>query len=217
MEGNDDTRHSTVQHFDIRIPVKRAQVNPGAFNKSARLPYGLRLSDFQNTMEDIYEFTFEMNGRAVENGWGRFEDVLQLQALSNVLSNMLNTSLAKHSKALVVNTLPNGHPDLILQGMYANNRATNAAEGVEVKATRSTSAAVDMHSTREQDLCTFVYAVDREEGKPIAEREPMKFIGVFLGHVLESDCRRNARNERGTKERRSMPKDLPNIGALGFT
>ena len=66
-------------------------------------------------------------------------------------------------------------------------------------AARGTSATVDMHSTREQDLCTLVYAVDREEGEPIAEQEPVKSIGVFLGHVLESNYRRNARNERGTK------------------
>ena len=195
-EMSDDTMRD---YFSIYMPTKRAHVIDDAFNTEIKLPYNLRINDFRNTMEDVYECMYEMNERAVQNGWGRFEDVLQLQALSNVLSNMLNTSLAKHSKALVVNTIPNGHPDLILKGMYDGNKAINAAEGVEVKATRSTSAAVDMHSDREQDLCTFVYSVDRVEDKPYALREPLTFIGIFLGHVRESDYRKNARNERGTR------------------
>lgn len=189
------------------IQVQRAYVEAACFNpKLDENPcikrYNLRQADFTNTMNDIYEFMYDLNRMSVERGWGRFEDMLQLQALSNVLSNLLNSTMAKHSRELVVNSLPNGHPDLIRVGVYPNNLAAEADDGVEMKATRSTSAAVDMHSAREQDLCTFVYQVDSNRDNvnvPIADRKPLQFIGIFLGHVIEDDYRKNARGERGTK------------------
>lgn len=161
------------------INVQVAEVNDAFFNpRLADNPcvsrYNLRKADFANTMTDIYEFMGDLNVMSVERGWGRFEDMLQLQALSNVLSNLLNSTMAKHSRELVVNTLPNGHPDLIRTGIYPNNLVAEAEDGVEMKATRNTGAAVDMHSAREQDLCTFVYQVDErrdDPGVPIAERQ----------------------------------------------
>lgn len=184
---------------DIRI--QRAHVIDGAFNRSREWPYNLRINDFRNTMDDVYDFMYDINERSVQRGWGRFEDMLQLQALSNVLSNIINLAMARHSRELVVNTIPNGHPDLIRHGLYPNDSAVSAApdEGVEMKATRNTSGAVDMHGAREQDLCTFVYQVDRDEAKPIGDRKPLQFVGIFLGRVEESDYRKNARNELGTK------------------
>lgn len=187
-----DTLHCSMS-------VKKAKVEQRAFNQDIELPYNLRLSDFKSTMEDIYEFMFEMNEGTVNKGWGRLEDALQKQALSNVLSNLLNMSLAKHSKGLVVNGLPNGHPDLIIKDKYSDNKIPSAAEGLEVKATSKCEASVDMHSARDQHLCTFVYKVDSKEGKPISEREPLKFVGIFLGHVTEEDYRKNSRGKRGTQ------------------
>lgn len=189
------------------INVQVAEVNDAFFNpRLADNPcvsrYNLRKADFANTMTDIYEFMGDLNVMSVERGWGRFEDMLQLQALSNVLSNLLNSTMAKHSRELVVNTLPNGHPDLIRTGIYPNNLVAEAEDGVEMKATRNTGAAVDMHSAREQDLCTFVYQVDErrdDPGVPIAERQPLTFTGIFLGHVTEEDYRHNERGERGTR------------------
>lgn len=189
------------------INVQVAEVNDAFFNpRLADNPcvsrYNLRKADFANTMTDIYEFMGDLNVMSVERGWGRFEDMLQLQALSNVLSNLLNSTMAKHSRELVVNTLPNGHPDLIRTGIYPNNLVAEAEDGVEMKATRNTGAAVDMHSAREQDLCTFVYQVDErrdDPGVPIAERQPLTFTGIFLGQVTEEDYRHNERGERGTR------------------
>lgn len=182
--------------------VQRECFNPELKENECIKRYNLRQADFANTMTDIYEFMGDLNQMSVERGWGRFEDMLQLQALSNVISNLLNSTLAKHSRALVVNSLPNGHPDLIRIGVYPNNLAAEADDGVEVKATRNTGGAVDMHSPREQDLCTFVYKVDGSRGDlavPIADKEPLRFVGVFLGHVTENDYRQNARGARGTR------------------
>lgn len=124
------------------INVQVAEVNDAFFNpRLADNPcvsrYNLRKADFANTMTDIYEFMGDLNVMSVERGWGRFEDMLQLQALSNVLSNLLNSTMAKHSRELVVNTLPNGHPDLIRTGIYPNNLVAEAEDGVEMKATET--------------------------------------------------------------------------------
>ena len=54
----------------------------------------------------------------------------------------------------------------------------------------------------QQDLCTFVYQVDERRsvpGVPIADRQPLMFTGIFLGHVTEADYRRNDRGARGTR------------------
>ena len=38
-----------------------------------------------------------------------------------------------------------------------------------------------------------------DPGVPIAERQPLTFTGIFLGHVTEEDYRHNERGERGTR------------------
>lgn len=189
------------------IEIQTTRVDASCFNPDFETNgcvkrYNLRRSDFTNAMNDVYEFFEELNKMSVERGWGRFEDMLQLQAISNVLSNLLNNSLAKHSRSLVVNVMANGHPDLIRKGVYPGNSIAKGEEGIEVKSTSHGNVAVDMHSAREQDLCTFVYRVDpnREDpAVPIAERTPLEFTGVFLGHVTEDDYRRNGRGARGTR------------------
>ena len=82
--------------------------------------------------------------------------------MSGVLSDMLTASLAKHSRVLRENRYFNGHPDLIVQGVYADNAVKAGKEGVEVKTTRKAGGAVDTHGAREQWMCVFVYDVDTE-------------------------------------------------------
>jgi len=119
--------------------------------------------------------------------------------LSGTLSDMLTDSLAKHSRILTVNMYHNGHPDLIVRGRYPNDSVKAAEEGVEVKSTRKTGGAVDMHGARDQTLCTFVYAVDNDRSKPAHRREPLTFREVYIATVRIADFRRNPRGELGTR------------------
>jgi hypothetical protein len=111
---------------------------------------------------------------------------------------MLTASLAKHSRVLRENRYFNGHPDLIVQGIYADNAVKAGKEGVEIKTTRKTGGAVDTHGAREQWMCVFVYDVDTET-EPATNRRPMAFTEVYLGHVTTEDFRRNPRGELGTR------------------
>jgi hypothetical protein len=124
--------------------------------------------------------------------------MLRPAIMSGLLSDMLTASLAKHSRSLVVNAYFNGHPDLLVKGMDANNKAKAGEQGVEIKTTRKTGGAVDTHGARNQWMCVFVYACDTET-EPAIQRQPMRFVEVYLGEVAIEDFRRNARGDLGTR------------------
>ena len=101
------------------------------------------------------------------------------------------------SRALTQNQHFNGHPDLLVKGVYPNDAANAGVEGVEIKTTRKTGGAVDTHGARDQWMTVFVYAID-EETEPARDRTPLRFTEVYLGHVTVADFRKNARGELGT-------------------
>ena len=149
-------------------------------------------------MQDVYDFFFDVNSHLTEKGLRRLDDMLRPAIMSGVLSDMLTVSLAKHSRTLTENQYFNGHPDLVVQGRYANNAVKAGHDGVEIKTTRKAGGAVDTHGAREQWMCVFVYAVDTHT-QPAYDRAPMMFTEVYLGHVAIEDFRRNARGELGTR------------------
>ena len=180
------------------MAIARNTVDRSKLNTSATLPYQLRIEDFQMAMQDVYDFFFDVNSHLTEKGLQRLDDMLRPAIMSGVLSDMLTASLAKHSRTLTENQYFNGHPDLIVQGVYPENSVKAGDDGVEIKTTRKTGGAVDTHGAREQWMCVFVYAVDTE-GQPACDRAPMRFTEVYLGHVTIDDFRKNARGELGTR------------------
>jgi hypothetical protein len=168
------------------------------FNAGATLPFELRLQDFQMAMQDVYDFFYDVNSLLTAKGLQRLDDMLRPAIMSGVLSDMLTASLAKHSRTLTENRYFNGHPDLIVQGVYSGNAVKAGTEGVEVKTTRNVGGAVDTHGAREQWMCVFVYGVDTES-EPALDRWAMTFTEVYLGHVTVEDFRRNPRGELGTR------------------
>ena len=180
------------------MPIRRNSVDNSKFNPAAKLPYELRLKDFEIAMQDVYDFFYDVNSHLTGKGLDRLDDTLRPAIMSGVLSDMLTASLAKHSRALAVNSYFNGHPDLVVKGLYANNAAKAGEHGVEIKTTRKAGGAVDTHGARDQWMCVFVYDVDTET-EPARQRRPMVFTEVYLGLVTVSDFRRNARGELGTR------------------
>lgn len=149
-------------------------------------------------MQDVYDFFFDVNTMLLQRGLHRLDDMLRPAAMSGMISDMLTASMAKHARSLVENRHFNGHPDLLVQGMYANNSAKSGADGVEIKSTRKRGGAVDTHGAREQHMCVFVYQTDHET-EPARNRAPMRFTEVYIAHVAEADFRKNARGELGTR------------------
>ena len=149
-------------------------------------------------MQDVYDFFYDVNKLMADKHLERLDDTLRPAIMSGLLSDMLSSSLAKHSRSLTVNQHFNGHPDLIVKGVYPKDAVQAGKEGVEIKTTRKAGGAVDFHGAREQWLCVFVYNVD-DETEPAARRSPMAFTEIYLNQVLVSDFRKNARGELGTR------------------
>jgi hypothetical protein len=180
------------------MSLHRNSINPRCFNDKALLPFELRLKDFDMAMQDIYDFFYDINRGLVERGLLRLDDMLRPAIMSGLLSDMLTASLAKHSRTLTVNLFHNGHPDLVVNGVYPGNKVKAGAEGVEIKTTRKSGGAVDTHGARDQWMCVFVYVVDGAT-EPARNREPMTFTELYLAKVTLNDFRRNPRGELGTR------------------
>jgi hypothetical protein len=162
------------------------------------MPYNLRTLDFQSAMQDVYDFFYDVNRHLTDRNLPRLDDMLRPANLSGTISDMITESLAKHSRSLVVNAYFNGHPDLLVKGVYPNDKIKAGEEGVEIKSTRKKGGAVDTHGGRKQWMCVFVYEVDSET-EPAQARRPMLFREVYLAQVEPDDFRRNERGELGTR------------------
>lgn len=180
------------------MPLMRMQPSAGAFNPDAVLPYNLRIKDFELAMQDVYDFFFDVNSLLRAKSLERLDDMLRPAIMSGLLSDMLTASMAKHSRSLTENQHFNGHPDLVVKGVYQANSVKAGSEGVEIKTTRKAGGGVDFHGARDQWLCVFVYAVDHET-EPAISRKPMQFTEIYMGQVHVADFRRNDRGPLGTR------------------
>lgn len=178
--------------------IKRNEVTQESFNRNVELPFQLRLKDFELALQDVYDFFFDVNTALTGKGLQRLDDMLRPAIMSGLLSDMLTASMAKHSRVLTENKFHNGHPDLVVRGVYAGDSTQSGLDGVEIKTTRKTGGAVDTHGARDQWMCVFVYKVDNV-GEPAVDRDPMTFTEVYLGKVELADFRRNDRGELGTR------------------
>lgn len=178
--------------------ISRNHVDSTAFNSDAVLPFELRLKDFELAIQDIYDFFFDVNSALTHKGLQRMDDSLRPAIMSGLLSDMLTASMAKHSRTLTENRYFNGHPDLVVRGVYPGDSIKSGAEGVEIKTTRKSGGAVDTHGARDQWMCVFVYSVDNIT-EPAMTRRPMAITEVYLGQVTRDDFRKNARGELGTR------------------
>lgn len=180
------------------MPITKSEVDRNAFNVEHPLPCELRIGDFESAMQDVYDFFHDVNSHLVSKGLQRLDDMLRPAIMSGVLSDMVTASLAKHSRVLTENTYFNGHPDLVVQGVYAQNSVKSGSDGIEIKTTRKRGGAVDTHGARDQWMCVFVYLIDNET-EPAIDRMSMVFTEVYLADVTVDDFRKNPRGELGTR------------------
>jgi hypothetical protein len=180
------------------MAIRRNHPKPENFNRKAKLPFQLRLEDFQIAMQDVYDLFFDLNTSLTQKGLERLDDFLRPAIMSGLLSDLLTASVAKHSRTLTQNNYFNGHPDLVVKGIYPKDAVKAGSQGVEIKTTRKSGGAVDTHGAREQWMAVFVYHTDNIT-QPARQREPMAFIEVYLSHVSVEDFRKNPRGELGTR------------------
>ena len=180
------------------MTVTRNLVDTAKFNGHLQLPYELRLQDFQMAMQDVYDFFYDVNSLLAKKGLQRLDDMLRPAIMSGVLSDMLTASIANHARVLTANRHFNGHPDLVVQGIYPQNSVNAGSEGIEIKTTRKAGGAVDTHGARDQWMCVFVYDIDKKT-EPASDRRAMAFTEIYLSKVTIDDFRKNPRGELGTR------------------
>src|SRR6266446_4775036 len=115
------------------MAIRREEPDRSAFNPNAALPYNLRVQDVSLAMQDVYDFFYDVNRLLRDKSLPRLDDTVRPAIMSGLLSDMLTASLAKHSRSLTMNRYFNGHPDLVVQGVYANDSVKGGSEGVEIK------------------------------------------------------------------------------------
>jgi len=138
------------------MSAERNEVESRCFNRSIKLPFGLRLKDFEMAMQDVYDFFYDVNCGLIDRGLQRLDDMLRPAIMSGVLSDMLTASLAKHSRSLTMNLFHNGHPDLVVSGVYPDNKVKAGTDGVEIKTTRKTGGAGYPRRAGSMDVCVRV-------------------------------------------------------------
>jgi hypothetical protein len=180
------------------MPAERNRPKRDCFNRNASLPFQLRAEDFEIAMQDVYDLFYDVNTGLLEKGLERLDDFVRPAIMSGLLSDLLTASMAKHSRALTQNNYFNGHPDLLVKGVYPNDSVKAGTEGVEIKTTRKAGGAVDTHGARNQWLAVFVYSIDNIT-QPARERKALTFTEIYLGQVTIEDFRRNPRGELGTR------------------
>lgn len=149
-------------------------------------------------MQDVYDFFFDVNSFLLDRQLPRLDDTVRQAIMSGLISDMLTESVAKHSRSLTPNRYHNGHPDLLVSGVYPDNKVASGTQGIEIKTTRKRGGAVDFHGARDQWMLVFVYVVDNLT-EPAANREPMRFTEVYLAKVGADDFRTNERGALGTR------------------
>lgn len=180
------------------MPPIRQTPDASKFNRGLTLPYQLRIDDFSLAMQDIYDFFFDVNSHLFTKGLRRLDDMLRPAAMSGLISDMVTASMAQHARVLVENSFHNGHPDLIVNGVYPADSVKSGDQGVEIKSTRKPGGAVDTHGARDQCMCVFVYTVDTDT-EPASARAPMRFSEIYIADVTVGDFRKNSRGALGTR------------------
>jgi len=182
--------------YTPRMPA-RLGIDQGGFNLNCRLPYELRVSDFESAMRDLYDLLRDINTTLEERHLRRIEESVRPAIFTGMISDLMAAGLAQHSRVLVTNSYHNGHPDLLPRGEYPNDAVKSGDSGVEVKTTRGRGS-VDAHGARPGWMCLFRYEVDAIT-QPARSRRPTEITEILIAELTVEDFRRNERSELGTR------------------
>lgn len=167
---------------------------PTGFNASANLPYGCTIQAIQESMQDFLNFIGFINQQLYTQSMPRLESLLMPANFSSVISEYMNATIPRHCPAVVKNGRHNGHLDLLPQGIYPNNAAQHAPEGIEVKASRYLKG-WQGHNPEDVWLLIFVFDSNRpnDVAQGIAPRS-FRFIKVVGARLDKADWRFSGRS-----------------------
>jgi len=109
------------------------------FNPQCQLPYGLKMEEIHNAMNDFVEFLGFVNQQLHTKSIPRLESFLMPANFSSIVGEFMNMTIPRYCDSLVKNRYHNGHPDLIPSTTFSGDAVQYSTEGVEVKGSRHAS------------------------------------------------------------------------------
>ncbi|HEX3733788.1 MAG TPA: hypothetical protein VHU86_01415 [Solirubrobacterales bacterium] len=165
--------------------VSRPTLFDEGFNKDVRLPFGLKIGEVRDALEEIYDFLHDMNCFLVSRDYDRLEEIILGNSLSGFISELAVKRIGANSKSLARNEKIGGHPDLIPRGQYPDDAALRAEDGVEVK-TSVQSGGWQGHNPERSWILVVQYSVD-VLAEPVHDRRPSEILKVMCAQLEEDD------------------------------
>ena len=138
-------------------------------------------------MQEFVNFLGFINSQLHTKDIARFETMLMPANFSSMVREFVTASLPKYCKTIAKNRYHNGHPDLVPAGLYPNDAAQHAPEGIEIKSSRYLKA-WQGHNPEDTWLMVFAFdsnrPVDSVRGIP---PKPFRFLTVLGALLARSD------------------------------
>jgi hypothetical protein len=156
-------------------------------NPTAQISYGCTVDHIFQAMNDFVEFLSFINQQLYTREVERLESMLMPANFSSIVGEFFASALPKYCSAIVRNQYHNGHPDLLPIGMYPDNAAQHAPEGIEIKASRYVSG-WQGHNPEDVWLMVLMFDCNRptDKAKGIPPR-PFRFLQVVGARLEKSD------------------------------
>lgn len=161
------------------------RVTASGFNPKAVLPYGLSTEHVRLSMLDFLGFLGFVNQQLNTREMERLESIVMPANFSSIVGEFMSSRIPRHCPTVVKNTYHNGHPDLLPAGVFPNNAAQHATEGIEIKASRYLRG-WQGHNPEEAWLMVFVF----ESNRPIdymTHPKPFRFVMVVGARLSKDD------------------------------
>lgn len=174
------------------IPIP---VDPNAFNRAVRLPYGLTTEQIRKAMATFTSFLETVNRALYAKKMDRLESILMPANFSSIVGEFVGAAIPKFHPKLVRNRYPNGHPDLIPVGVYPDDKIKVATEGIEVKGSQQLRG-WQGHNPEDTWLMVFVFESNKPQDK-LKEKEPkpFRFRLVVGAKVTKEDWKFSRRSD----------------------
>ncbi len=179
--------------------------DPAGFNPQAQLPYGCTPEHIRLALNEFIDFLSFVNQQLATKDIPRLETMLMPANFSSMVGEFVIASIPKYCPALAKNRYHNGHPDLIPSGLFPNNRAQYAHEGIEVKASRYRRA-WQGHNPEDVWLMVLVFESNRASDAFVADEDaelhlaksvkaiPFRFLKVVGALLEKSDWKFSGRS-----------------------
>ena len=170
-------------------------VEAKGFNPQAEIPYGCTIDHIQLVMKDFIDFLGFINQQLHARGLERLETMLMPANFSSMVGEFMVSGIPKYCADLVKNRYHNGHPDLLPTGMFPNDAAQHAGEGIEIKGSRYLSG-WQGHNPEESWLMVFIFDSNRPgDGAKGVMPKPFHFLAVFGARLTKDDWLFSGRSE----------------------